>query len=432
VTIIRNANSEAKWHRLDNTANMFPVISNRNYSSVYRISTRLTIQIDPILLQKALDQTLPRFGSFRVRLRRGFFWYYFEANDKQCLIGPEQSNPCSYFLPAQNNHFLFRVTYFENRINLEVFHVVTDGAGAIDFLKELVCRYIDLVLFEKDGTPLQERPTVDVFSDIEDSYLKNFVGSKPVGYPTDQAFGIKGTKLPIYTKGVIIGRIPIKQILTLCRSKGITVTQYLTAVMIWSIYREYLNGEPNKEPIHVSVPVNLRPYFESTTTMNFFSMISVGLLATRNDYTFDDIVATVKEQFGQKLTREYFAAKIAYNVSFAKSLYVRFLPLFIKNIGLKITYLRTSKSNTITLSNIGRFKVPERYISFITGIELIMGATNSEPMKCSICSFERSMVITFTSRIQDTYLQRAFFRKLAADGINVTIESNGAYYENLQ
>jgi hypothetical protein len=42
------------------------------------------------------------------------------------------------------------------------------------------------------------------------------------------------------------------------------------------------------------------------------------------------------------------------------------------------------------------------------------------------------MVITFTSRIEDTYLQKAFFRKLAADGINVTIESNGAYYENLQ
>lgn len=396
------------------------------------MSTRLTMQIDPILLQKALDQTLPRFGSFKVRLRKGFFWYYFEANDKQCVVIPEQSNPCSYFLPAQNNHFLFRVTYFDNRINLEVFHVVTDGAGAIDFLKELVCRYIDLVLFEKDGTPLEERPAVDVFSDMEDSYIKNCIGSNPVGYPTEEAFGIKGNKLPIYTKGVIIGRIPIKQILTLCRSKGITVTQYLTAVMIWSIYREYLNGEPNKKPIHISVPVNLRPYFESTTTMNFFSMISVGLLATRNDYTFDEIVLTVKEQFGQMLTRDYFASKIAYNVSFAKNIYIRFLPLFIKNIGLKITYLRSAKSNTITLSNIGRFKVPERYISFITGIELIMGATNSEPVKCSVCSFERTMTITFTARIEDTYLQRAFFRKLAADGINVTIETNGAYYENLQ
>ncbi|MBN1892316.1 MAG: hypothetical protein JW780_05995 [Clostridiales bacterium] len=432
MTNIGKGNHEAKWHRLDNTANIFPVVANRNYSSIYRISVTLTEEIDPNFLQRALDETLPRFGSFNVRLRHGFFWYYFEANDRPCFISPEMPNPCSYFIPAQNNHHLFRVTYFRNRINLEVFHVVTDGAGAANFLKELVCRYIDLLLFEKKGIPVPDQPVVDVFSDIEDSYIKNFVGKDPKGYSTERAYDLRGEKLPIYTKGIIIGSTPIKEIVALCRSKGVTITQYLTAVMIWSIYREYLNGQPHRRPISISVPVNLRPYFDSTSTMNFFSVIAIVFPAQRDDHSFDEILEFVEKRFSELLTPDYFASKIAYNVSFVKKLYVRFIPLIIKNIFLKISYLRSAKANTITLSNIGRFKVPDRYMPFISGVGLLMGATSSESMKCSVMSYERTLYITFSSLLSDTYLQRAFFRKMADDGLKVTIETNGAYYENMR
>ena len=423
---------EAKWHRLDNTANIFPVVANRNYSSVYRISVTLKENVEPELLQRALDQTLPRFGSFKVRLRHGFFWYYFEANDRPCLVSPELPNPCSYFVPAQNNYYLFRVTYFRERINLEVFHVVTDGSGASDFLKELACRYIDLLLFEKQGAPLPDTHVVDVFSDIEDSYIKNFVGKNPQGYSTERAFELKGEKLPIYTKGILIGSVSVKEIVALCRSKSVTISQYLTAVMIWSIYREYLNGQPHKRPISISVPVNLRPYFNSTSTMNFFSVIAVLFRSQRDDHSFEEILNLVEGQFSERLNTEYFASKIAYNVSFVKKMYIRFIPLYIKNIFLKISYLRSAKSNTITLSNIGRFKVPDRYMPYVTEVGLIMGATSSEPMKCSVMSYERTLNITFTSILRDTYLQRAFFRKITEDGIQVTIESNGAYYENMR
>lgn len=423
---------ESKWHRLDNTANIFPVVANRNYSSIYRISVTLTEDIDPKILQTALDQTLPRFGSFKVRLRHGFFWYYFEANDRPCLISPEMPNPCSYFVPAQNNHYLFRVTYFRARINLEVFHVVTDGSGASDFLKELTCRYIDLVIFEKNGEPVPDQPVVDVFSDIEDSYIKNFIGKNPQGYSTERAYELKGEKLPIYTKGILIGSVAVKDIVALCRTKGVTISQYLTAVMIWSIYREYLNGQPQKRPISISVPVNLRPYFNSTSTMNFFSVIAVVFRAERDDHSFEEILGLVEKQFSESLNTEYFTSKIAYNVSFVKKLYIRFIPLFIKNIFLKISYLRSAKSNTITLSNVGRFKVPDRYMPYIKGVGLLMGATSSEPMKCSVLSYERTLNITFTSILSNTYLQRAFFRKISEDGLNITIETNGAYYENLR
>ncbi|MFQ7005080.1 MAG: hypothetical protein ACLRRT_16275 [Ruthenibacterium lactatiformans] len=36
--------------------------------------------MDPALLQQALEQTLPYFAAFNVRLRHGLFWNYLETN----------------------------------------------------------------------------------------------------------------------------------------------------------------------------------------------------------------------------------------------------------------------------------------------------------------------------------------------------------------
>ena len=67
----------------------------------------------------------------------GVFWYYFEENGKSAPKVREESNfPCRYIQQNQNHSYMFRVTYYKYRINLEVFHVLTDGMGGINFLKE--------------------------------------------------------------------------------------------------------------------------------------------------------------------------------------------------------------------------------------------------------------------------------------------------------
>ena len=74
--------SEIKWDKLDNTAHLFPVIANETMTSVYRISVTLKEEIKKELLQEALEIVLPWFDIFNSRLKRGFFWYYFETNRK--------------------------------------------------------------------------------------------------------------------------------------------------------------------------------------------------------------------------------------------------------------------------------------------------------------------------------------------------------------
>ena len=143
---------EIRWDKLDNTAHLFPVIAGESMSNVYRISVTLTELINAQLLQQALDIVLPKFDGFNLRLRQGVFWYYFEENGKAApKVREESAFPCRYIHSNRNNSYLFHVTYYRYRINLEVFHVLTDGMGGINFLKELTYQYLRLVYPELKG-----------------------------------------------------------------------------------------------------------------------------------------------------------------------------------------------------------------------------------------------------------------------------------------
>ena len=140
-----NKDREIKWGKLDNTAHLFPVIAGEGMTNVYRVAVILKEEIQQELLQQALDMVLPKFSVFNCRLRQGMFWYYFEENGKKSpTVHEEHTYPCRYIDEHRNRSYLFRVTYYGCRINLEVFHSLTDGNGALNFLKELTYQYLRL------------------------------------------------------------------------------------------------------------------------------------------------------------------------------------------------------------------------------------------------------------------------------------------------
>ena len=76
------AKRDKKWEKLDNTANIFPVIAGEAMTNTYRISVVLKEEIQKDLLQEAVDLVIPKMPGFNLRLRSGFFWYYMEENGK--------------------------------------------------------------------------------------------------------------------------------------------------------------------------------------------------------------------------------------------------------------------------------------------------------------------------------------------------------------
>ena len=419
------------WRKLDNTAQLFPVIANKEISHVYRISSTLKEEVRPDLLQQALEDVLPWFDVFRVRLRRGFFWFYFEENKNRPQVEDETEYPCRYIYHHGRRKFLFRVSYYRRRINLEVFHAVSDGMGAITFLKELTYRYIDLFRNESKGEVKKYSPSEECILDQEDSYFKHYRKKKGKGYSTQRAYQIKGRRIYGGAISVIHGYVSIEDLKKTCRSCGVSVTKYLTAVLIYSIYEEYMNRQQDKNPIGINLPINLRAFFDSSTTSNFYAVTLIEFLSRGENHTFQEILSEVSRQMDEKIKKEKIEEVLSYNVSAEKNPFIRILPLVLKNLGLSYKFRRSSKSATTTLSNLGQIRVLPGYEDEIEQFHVMMGVFKTQEVKCAMLSYKDQAVITFTSVFQESYLQKAFFRNLAKEGIKVAIESNRVINEKV-
>lgn len=425
----KNRYKEIRWERLDNTAHLFPVIAGESMSNVYRISVTLSELVQPELLQEALDIVLPKFDGFNLRLRQGVFWYYFEENGKPApRVREEQNFPCRYIHQNKNHSYLFRVTYYKYRINLEVFHVLTDGMGGINFLKELTYQYLRLAhpeLLEKVGDSLNSETSLN----REDSFLKNYKKSSEKNYQTKKAYLIKGEHLPAGEFGVMHGYMPIPELKKVCRKYGVSINEYLVGVYIWSVYTECLHGMPSAKPIRVAVPVNLRPYFDSITTKNFFAMVSAEFHPTKEVYTFEEVLQIVGESLRSQINREHLEKIFSYNVSNEKLLIARAVPLFLKNIAMRYVYSSSALANTATITNIGNIHVAEAYQPYIEQFHAFLAMSKGQHLKGTICSYGDTLVFTFSYDLADPSVQRGFFRKVAADGIPLEVESNGVNYK---
>ena len=418
-----------RWDKLDNTAHIFPVIAGESMTNVYRISVTLCEEIVPDILQQALDIVLPKFDVFNVRLRMGVFWYYFEENGKKApRVVEEGLFPCRQIQPNRNQSYLFRVTYYKRRINLEVFHVLTDGMGGVNFLRELTYQYLRLAhpqLLEVTNDGLSEETSLN----REDSFVKNYKQSKASGFKKEKAYILKLEKLPKGEFGVMHGYMPVSGLKEVSHRYGVSINEYLVACYIWSIYSECLHGMPSDKPIRVAVPVNLRPFYDSVTTKNFFVMVSAEFMPDKEGYTFEDIVAIVKKSLDSQITKEHLEDLFSYSVSNQMNILMRPIPLPIKNLAINAVYTKSALANTTTITNIGNISIEEAYKPYIEMFHAFIAMSKGQSLKGTICSYGDTLVFTFTSIFSETMVQRAFFRQITRDGVDVSIETNGVYYE---
>lgn len=421
-----------RWHKLDNTANLFPVITSKRFTNVFRLSVLLHEDIVPDLLQRALETVLPRFAALRVRLRHGVFWHYLEANPAMATVHQEADYPCRYIDPAQNNQFLFRVSYYENRINLEVFHVLTDGTGALQFLQALCCQYL---LLAHPASFTEEERARQWFAEhavnTVDDYATNYAPAKKASYHVGRAYRLKGEHLLLDGLGVIHAHIGIDALRELCHQKNVTVTQYLAAAIAWGVYTQLPAGRPPKHPLNIFLPVNLRNLFDSHSALNFFSSIYITLPLNQPNLTFDALLADVKLQFEERLNKEAMLEKISYTVGGGSSAFVRMAPLPLKNAVLRVIYESSASGSTLGFSNLGQVKFPPPFQPFVQGALFLLSSAPREPFKCTAISYNSTLTLSLTSCLKGTGLQKAIVRQLSHDGLSVTVTSNGVDYESM-
>lgn len=413
------------WSKLDNVAKLYALVSSSKATNVFRISVKMTEEIQAEFLSQAVKAALVEMPTFSVRLRSGFFWYYFDMNLQKPRIRKEYTYPCSKMTKFTNNNYLFNMTYYQNMIHLEVFHALADGSGAVQFLKVILYHYLKRLHPETMIESLLEKTNDASLSAMEeDSFLKVKceLASKVIPQTTT-AYKITGIKKRPQELKVIHGIMSAKSVVAIVKQYEVTVSSFLCAVLIYAIYEQNYKFNQDLHPITVTVPIDLRGRFGSHTLRNFFSNVNVTI-TPRVNLTFEDLLQEVSNQLAEGQQPEVIERKINDNVSAQQNMFIRFVPLAIKNKVMRHIYHEADKGVTTTLSNLGRIVLPESMSLYVKDMRVMIPVTPHQPIRCGVISCNDQFVLTFTSSLEETDIQRYFFRFLKKYGIDITISCN--------
>ena len=414
-------NGYSNWRKLDNAALAFPLVTGKNDTRVFRFYCELNENVDPKLLQDALDKTMEKYPLFQMVLRKGLFWFYLERRDISPVVKKEKKSPCSRLYIPDKKNLLFQVSYYEKRINFEVFHALTDGTGAMHFLQELVADYLQLAHPQDALPPLPTEQESTPADQEEDSFSQYYSSDIPkVSERNPKAVRLPGERLIHEDMQITEVTLPVKELHAKAREYGVSITVLITAMFLCSIHEEIPKSRQNR-PIALMVPVNLRNYFPSQSMANFFGWIEVGHVFSENT-TFTEVLSHVKEQFQTELVKEKIAMHMNGYVRLEKNPLIRAVPLEIKKYFLMVGANLGSKSITAVYSNIGILRLPKEYKPYIDRFG-IFASTNS--MQLCSCSYENQMVLGFTSKLPKDNIQRNFLNMLEKEEIPHAEKTNG-------
>ncbi len=412
------------WYPLDNAANIYPVIANKDYTPMFRFTAVMKQAVDRTALQRALDRMQPRFPNFYVRLRRGIFWYYLEELNQRALVEEDTLYPCP---PVGRKELPFRVKVHNNRISFEIAHVICDGSAGMTFFKTLLAEYA-----RELGVSVS--PTCGVLSveeevhpeELEDGFSRfSRMGALPTR-KEPQAYHPTGTPLLQGVRYVTTGKLSVAAALALSRTYKVSLTEYLTATLIQVLYSMQLAGHPRRlKPVKVSVPVNLRKYYPTRTLRNFSQYLNPGIDPNLGQFTFEEILEQVHHYFRFMFTEKNLNARISKNVGDERNFALRVVPLFLKKPSIRLVYEMTGeKLFSSVISNMGGIGVPTELEAHIDHFLFVLCTAKHNAVECGVVSFGDTLCITFTRTISEPYVERTFFRALVQKGLHVLVESN--------
>ena len=413
----------AYWRKLDDQAKVFTLASNKKYSSIYRLSVLLKENIDKELLQKATELAISKYRAYKVKLKSGLFWYYFEENELLPVVSEEVDYPFKKINDKANNEYLFKVTYFHKKINLEVFHALTDGNGAILFLNEIVYRYLEMKY--PNEIPEHKKEFRRMSEDTEDAYKKSYVKKRVKTKKIKKAYMLQGEELDKGEYGITHNIINLKELKEYARSVGCSLSEYLVALIAYSIYETNYRIYNGKRPINISVPINLKKYIKTETISNFFSYMQVSIaLKEKKVYTFDDVLILVKKEFEKKLILDKILSTITKDAGSTNNIFVRIVPLVLKKLAFRIGSMQVKRKFTTSFSNIGIVSVEDEYKPYVDRYFVILSPDWAEKIKCGIVSYENDIVVTFSTILKDNLVENKFKELLKERNISVRIEGN--------
>ena len=463
------------WVRLDNASNIFLAARSDADPKVFRLSAEMDHDVSTELLQRSLEETYDRYPLYHALLRSGVFWYYLQDSDLRPLVTAEDQPTCAPIYQADRRRLLFRVLHHRRRIILEVFHALSDGAGALWFLSDLVVAYTRLCDLEQTG-PLESssggnavqpelgrteegtQPDVDPAGPKHELTGDDFAHyfrrrrrhrasrpesafsraaapaaltiavdprstpaaakpSRSTRQSSGKVYQIRGTRTPDNRTRVVELSMPTRDVLALARAEGATLTMYLTALFFESVRRSS-DGFGTNCALAASVPVNLRQFFPSTSARNFFATVRVEHTYGVGIDDLGSVCRHLESQFRPKATPEALEKKLRRFIRFERSPILRIVPRPLKDVILKLVNWRSNQGLSVAVSNLGLATLPAPADSRVA--RMLFHVSAVRPQLCAI-SHAGLLTISFTSPFAETGHIREFTRLLTGNGVDVSL-----------
>ncbi|MBR2275138.1 MAG: hypothetical protein IJ873_03635, partial [Lachnospiraceae bacterium] len=320
------------WYRMDNVAKVFLASYDARDTRSFRVSCCLKEEIEPELLQIAVSQAVKERPQYQVLIRRGLFWHYMEETELTPEVCEEEERPCPLLYGnAYGKRLHYRVSYFLNRINLDMFHALSDGNGGMEFLNIIVTHYLRQLYPGKLNNVVIG--TGASFAGLDEDSFKQFYeksgGVIPKSTAMKKAYHIKGLKLPYDQLQFFEVHFPADQLLKRSREAGVSLTSYLGARLMTAIYRDMPLIQRNR-PVTLSMPVNLRNFYPSFTSRNFFNSVYVSHVF-KGDETLTELAKEFDRNLKSQLTPEAIRERMNNYEKIENLLFVRMVPLVLKN-----------------------------------------------------------------------------------------------------
>ncbi|MCX6334193.1 MAG: hypothetical protein NT092_07810 [Bacteroidia bacterium] len=419
------------WLELDNAAKLFPAILSDDLTSVFRITVSLKEPVRYSAIREAVEITSRRFPYFGVSLGSGIFWHFLELNDHLPRIQVEEEIPCTAFAVKRKDEPLYRVILKGKRISVEFTHILTDGSGAMEYLKSLLYTYLTITgkhistpgEIIVPSTPISEEES-------EDGYNKFFKKLPP---PSKM---IKAWHLPFKLNEkpklrVIRAEVKVDEILEVSRKYKVSVTEYFVSVYFFSLQKIFIAGKEKskkkqRKVLRVEVPINMRKLFPSRTMRNFSLFLLPEIDIRLGTYTFEEIITSVHHQLQIGADIKQISRFLSSNVSYEKLFIVRILPLFIKKMAIASVYRGfASKRWSGVVTNLGLVTLPGGMEDMVDLFEIIPPPPNPKvKVCCALISYKDNLRISFCNITQSSELEQNIFKHLSDAGIHVKIMNN--------
>ena len=405
--------NEENWYKIDNVSFFYASLNKKKRPTVFRFSCYMKDDIDKDYLQIALKETIHEYPNFHVTLKKGFFWYYLEESSKDIKVEKE-NKPICHKIVYDDTDLLYEVTYYKNRINLEMSHILSDGRGALEFFKLLISNYVKYN-YKKNIKLENKSSELDI---VEDSYDKYFKKATKGNNHYKNIYRYKAPELKDKTRFYEV-HADLSKLLEISHNYKVSLTTYLVAVLVYSIIQE-LKVKDYDKLIKIEIPVDLRGFYKSNSLRNFFGLITIDFRPSKGNLEFDEIVKVVNEEMKERITVENLESRTNKMVSFQKLIAARMLPLFIKEIGMHAIEKVVSKMKTTSLSNVGVIKFDSTVDKYVNTVAVL---TSTENFNFTIVSNKNDLSIGISSIYKYNNIIRNYVRYLKDQGVDININT---------